>query len=234
MLDTKTFYFDSAATTPIDSKVAKLMHKVNSSYFGNPSSIHQLGQKSHNIIEKARKSIAKNLNCKDSEIYFTSGGSESNNIVLKGTLKSGDHFITSSYEHPSIDKLIEYLRNNNVEVTLVKPNKDGIIDTKDLINKLQDNTKLISIMYVNNEIGGINPIEEIGTILANKNILFHSDAVQYLGKKKLNLSIVPINLQISVSRLSFIIATSIFIIYLLPNNNVPILMWVAPSIKAFL
>ena len=121
----KTFYFDSAATTPMDKKVIELMHEINLGYYGNPSSIHHEGQKAHNIIEKSRKSIANTLYCNDSEIYFTSGGSESNNIVLKGILNSGDHFITSSYEHPSIIKLIEQLVKNKIEVSIAKPNNKG-------------------------------------------------------------------------------------------------------------
>ena len=126
-MTTKILYFDTAATTPIDKNVAILMNKINLENFGNPSSIHTIGQKSHNIIERSRISIAKILNCQSSELFFTSGGSESNNIILKGVLLKGDHFITSSYEHPSILGLCDYLKNNNVEVSLVKPDSNGII-----------------------------------------------------------------------------------------------------------
>ena len=98
----KYSYFDIAATTPIDNQVIDLMHEINNNYFGNPSSVHAVGQKSHNLVEKSRIKIAEIINCKSSEIFFTSGGSESNNIVLKGLLAKGDHLITSSYEHPSI------------------------------------------------------------------------------------------------------------------------------------
>ena len=118
-------YFDIAATTPIDHDVAELMHKLNIEYFGNPSSIHKAGQKSHNIIEKSRLSIAKTINCKSSEIYFTSGGSESNNFALKGLLNNGDHFITSSYEHPSILTLAKNLEKQGIEVSYIKPNGNG-------------------------------------------------------------------------------------------------------------
>ena len=194
MQNIKTFYFDSAATTPIDLEVIKLMNDINLSYFGNPSSIHQQGQKSHNIIEKSRKSIAQLLQCSDSEILFTSGGSESNNIVLKGVLKAGDHFITSSYEHPSIIKLVSELQSKNIEVSIIKPNSDGIIETQMVLSEIKENTKLVSIMYVNNELGTLNPIPEIGKALKNKNIFFHSDAVQYAGKGKLDLSSLNINM----------------------------------------
>ena len=117
-------YFDTAATTPIDIKVAELIHQLNIESYGNASSIHSIGQKSHNIIERARITIAKILHCKSSEIYFTSGGSESNNLVLKGILQPGDHFITSSYEHPSIIKLVSELQSKNIEVSIIKPNSD--------------------------------------------------------------------------------------------------------------
>jgi len=190
----KTFYFDSAATTPMDKKVIELMHEINLGYYGNPSSIHHEGQKAHNIIEKSRKSIANTLYCNDSEIYFTSGGSESNNIVLKGILNSGDHFITSSYEHPSIIKLIEQLVKNKIEVSIAKPNNKGIIDFPTILPLIKNNTKLVSIMYVNNEIGTINPIDTIGSSLSKKEILFHSDAVQFLGKGKLNLAELHIDM----------------------------------------
>ena len=173
MQNIKTFYFDSAATTPIDLEVIKLMNDINLSYFGNPSSIHQQGQKSHNIIEKSRKSIAQLLQCSDSEILFTSGGSESNNIVLKGALKAGDHFITSSYEHPSIIKLVSELQSKNIEVSIIKPNSNGIIETQMVLSEIKENTKLVSIMYVNNELGTLKPIPEIGKALKNKNIFLN-------------------------------------------------------------
>tara|TARA_Y100000588_G_scaffold264749_1_gene279537 strand:+ start:236 stop:1363 length:1128 start_codon:yes stop_codon:yes gene_type:complete len=183
----KYSYFDIAATTPIDNQVIDLMHEINNNYFGNPSSVHAVGQKSHNLVEKSRIKIAEILNCKSSEIFFTSGGSESNNIVLKGLLAKGDHLITSSYEHPSILGLAKTLIKNDIEVTFVKPSKNGIISLNDIKNEIKKNTKLISIMYVNNELGTINPIEEIANLSKENKILFHSDAVQYIGKEKINL-----------------------------------------------
>ena len=183
-------YFDIAATTPIDRDVANLINTINLENFGNPSSIHSFGQKSHNIIEKSRKKISEILKCNSSEIYFTSGGSESNNIVLKGILSPGDHFITSSYEHPSVLGLTDELENNNIKITLIKPNNHGVIEAKKIEDSIRENTKLISIMYVNNELGTINPINDIGEIAYNNNILFHSDAVQALGKIPLNLGTI--------------------------------------------
>ena len=121
-------YFDIAATTPLDPKVSKLMTEIQDTVFGNPSSIHQFGQKSRSLIEKSRRLIAKSLNCKSNEIIFTSGGSESNNLALKGFLEKGDHLITSSYEHPAITKVAQELETKGVEVSYVKPNKNGIIN----------------------------------------------------------------------------------------------------------
>ena len=189
----KQLYFDIAATTPMDSAVADIMHKANIENYGNPSSMHMLGQKSHNIVERSRTSIAKILNCKTSEIIFTSGGSESNNIILKGVLEKGDHLITSSYEHPSVLNLAKNLEENGIEVSFVKPNKDGSIDVKDIESEIKENTKLVSIMYVNNELGTINPIKEIGDIAHKNKILFHSDAVQFIGKENLDLSTIKID-----------------------------------------
>tara|TARA_Y100001970_G_scaffold53533_1_gene67788 strand:- start:3296 stop:4420 length:1125 start_codon:yes stop_codon:yes gene_type:complete len=189
----KQLYFDIAATTPMDLSVAEIINKINIENFGNPSSVHAIGQKSHNIIERSRLSIANILNCKSSEIIFTSGGSEANNMILKGVLKKGDHLITTTYEHPSILELAKQMSNNGINVTFIKPNKDGLINTQDIESAIQDNTKLISIMWVNNELGTINNIEKIGEIAENHKILFHSDAVQFIGKKNVDLSNCKIN-----------------------------------------
>lgn len=184
----KKTYFDVAATTPLDERVAILMHEINLEFFGNPSSVHQFGQKAHNILEKSRKKISSILGCRDSEIFFTSGGTESNNMVLKSVLKKNDHFITSSYEHPAILKVAQDLENKGINVTYVKPNENGIVNINDIENAINDSTKLISIMYVNNEIGTINPIKQISELCNKKNILFHTDAVQCIGKIPFNLS----------------------------------------------
>ena len=189
----KQLYFDIAATTPMDIAVAEIIHKANIENYGNPSSMHMSGQKSHNIVERSRTSIAQILNCKTSEIIFTSGGSESNNIVLKGILKKGDHLITSSYEHPSVLNLAKHLEQNGVEVTFIKPLKNGSISAEQVKSEIKSNTKLISIMYVNNELGTINPISEIGDIASENEILFHSDTVQFIGKEKLDLSKINID-----------------------------------------
>ena len=180
-------YFDIAATTPLDTQVAKLMNEIQINIFGNPSSIHQFGQKSRSVIEKSRRQISKSLNCNPNEIIFTGGGSESNNLVLQGLLKKGDHFITASYEHPAIINVANKLEKKGVEVSYIKPDSNGIINPDKIEEEITENTRLISIMYVNNEIGTINPIYEINQIAKKNNIKMHTDAVQLIGKKYLDL-----------------------------------------------
>jgi len=188
MTNKNPLYFDIAATTPLNTEVAKHINEINQNIYGNPSSIHRVGQKAHNVIEKARKKISNLLDCKESEMYFTSGGSESNNIALRGTLKQGDHFITSSYEHPAILEVAKYLEKNDVRVTYINPNSDGIINTNDINKAINKNTKLVSIMFANNELGTINPISEISQLCNENKIYLHTDAVQYIGKENINLN----------------------------------------------
>jgi len=180
-------YFDICATTPIDEKVLKFIFNHQKDTFGNPSSIHEFGQKSKVMIERARLEISQKIGCSMNEIIFTCGGSISNNMALLGTLKKGDHFITSSYEHPAILNVVDHLKSEGVDVALIKPNKEGIIETSKIEEAIKDNTKLISIMYINNEIGTINPIKDIANIAKKYDILVHTDAVQAMGKIKLSI-----------------------------------------------
>ena len=169
------------------------MHDLQKETYGNPSSIHREGQAARAVVEKARRHLAMALCCTPEEIIFTSSGSESNNMVLKGTLNSGDHFITSSYEHPAILKVLPYLKEKGVEFSLIKPDKNGIVQPKSVEKEIRGNTRLISIMHVNNELGTINPISEISLISHEKGILFHSDAVQALGKIELDVNKIPVD-----------------------------------------
>ena len=192
MINNNQLYFDIAATTPLNHEVADHIHEINKNIYGNPSSIHQIGQKAHNIIARSRKKIATLLNCKESEVYFTSGGSESNNIALRGSIAPGDHFITSSYEHPAISNVASFFEKQNIEVTYINPDSNGIINPEDVYKELKSNTKLISIMLANNEIGSINPLKDIVSLCKNENIFIHTDAVQCIGKK--NLDMVDLNI----------------------------------------
>jgi cysteine desulfurase len=219
----KKIYFDIAATTPVDSKVATLMSHVMTQTFGNPSSIHKFGQESHSVIERARLQLATALSCEPGEIIFTGSGSESNNLVLQGLLQSGDHVITSSYEHPAILNVVEALECKGVESTLVNPNKNGVVDCNNIISAIQPNTKLISIMAVNNELGTINPIAKLGEISVENNILFHTDAVQMFGKLPINLSEIHIDFM-SMSAHKLYGPKGVGALYIRQGNKLPTIL----------
>ena len=189
----KRIYCDISATTPLDPQISEFLIDLNEHIYGNPSSIHREGQAAKAVVEKSRRQLANALNSTPEEIIFTSSGSESNNMVLKGVLNPGDHFITSSYEHPAILKVLPFLESKNISTTIVNPDKNGLILPSDIEENINANTRLISIMWVNNELGTINPISEIGSIARNRNILFHSDAVQALGKRYINVDETPVD-----------------------------------------
>lgn len=186
-------YFDICATTPIDEKVLEFIN-ANNNIFGNPSSIHNFGQKSRTIIERSRIKLSKSINSLSSEIIFTCNGSISNNMALIGILDRGDHLITSSYEHPAVSKACNFLENKGVDISYIKPNSSGQILVDDIENAIKDNTRMVSIMMVNNEIGTINPIADISKMLNNKKIIFHTDAVQAMGKIKINVRDLNVDL----------------------------------------
>ncbi len=219
----KKIYFDIAATTPVDPKVATLMSHVMTQTFGNPSSIHKFGQESHSVIERARLQLATALNCEPGEIIFTGGGSESNNLVLQGILNSGDHIITSAYEHPAILNVVEALQTKGVEATLIDPNENGVIDCTEVISAIKPNTKLISVMAVNNELGTINPIAKLGEISVENNILFHTDAVQMFGKLPMDLSEIHIDFM-SISAHKLYGPKGVGALYIRQGNKLPAIL----------
>lgn len=179
-------YLDYNATTPIDPRVADAMKPFLSEYFGNPSSMHQFGASAKKAVEQARKQVAELINCNPWEIVFTSGGTESNNYAIKGTAhkykSAGNHIITSQIEHPAVLEVCKYLEENGFQVTYLPVDGYGLIKTEELKAAIRENTILISIMHANNEIGTLQPIDEIGRIAAGKNIIFHTDAAQSAGK----------------------------------------------------
>ena len=187
-------YCDSAASTPLNEDVIAEMTAISSSIFGNPSSIHKFGQESKAIIERARLNISNLLGVNLSEIIFTGCGSESNNIAILGSLNKGDHFITSSYEHPAVLKIANELENNGIEVSYIKPTPNGVINPEDVEKNIKSNTKLVSIMYINNELGTMNPIDSISEITKKYGVLFHTDAVQLIGKQSIKLQNTNIDL----------------------------------------
>ena len=192
----KIVYLDNAATTKMSDKVIEEMTKSFSENYGNPSSVHSLGQRAKSTVERSRHIIAQNLKAETTEIVFTSGGAEGNNLVIRGFLKAnkdkGKHIITSKIEHSTVLKTFEQLENEGYEVSYISVDENGAVDIEELKQELREDTALVSIMFVNNETGVIQPIKEIGEILAERNIFFHTDAVQAIGK----LEILPKNLKI--------------------------------------
>jgi len=182
----KLVYLDYNATTPIDLEVIDVMTPFLKEHFGNPSSSHYFGQKAKEAVEKARSQVASFLNCNSSEIIFTSGGTESNNYAIKGiayTLRNkGNHIITSKIEHPSVLESCKFLESAGFKVTYLPVNEFGLINLSDVQKAIKPNTILITIMHANNEIGTIQPIDQISKLAKKHNIIFHTDAVQSAGK----------------------------------------------------
>ncbi len=193
-------YLDHAATTPMDPKVINTVNNCMEDYYGNPSSIYQTGQKANNKLNEARKTIAELINAKDfREIIFTSGGTESDNLAIKGTAlarkEKGNHIITTKIEHHAVLHTCEYLeKHHNFDVTYLNVDEKGIVKLADLKNALRNDTVLVSIMTANNEIGTIQPIKEIGNFLKNKNVYFHTDAVQAIGQLEIDVQAMNIDL----------------------------------------
>ena len=182
-------YMDNAATTKITDSVFNAMLPYLRENYGNASAIYSLGQKSRAAIENSRIKIAEILKTKPSEIYFTSSGSESDNWVIKESLNPREkhHIISSRIEHPAILNSLKAVKRLESDYSLISVDKEGFVNLDELSEKIRDKTKLISIMFANNEIGTIEPIEEISKIAREKNILLHTDAVQAMGNIKFNL-----------------------------------------------
>lgn len=192
----KTIYLDNNATTKTDEEVVKAMIPYMSENYGNPSSIYRIGRENRRAVEDAREEVAKILKCDPSEIYFTSGGSESDNMAIKGiahsNIKKGNHIITSKIEHPAVLETCKQLEKEGFEITYVNVDENGVIDLEELKNSIKATTILITMMFANNEIGTIEPIQQFGEIARQNNIIFHTDAVQAIGNididvKKLNI-----------------------------------------------
>lgn len=178
-------YFDNSATTRVKKEVLDEMLPYFTEKFGNPSSLYSIGRSSKKSIEEARRKVANLINCEPNEIYFTGCGSESDNTIIKGiayaNAKRGRHIITSKIEHPAILHTCQALEKQGFEVTYLNVDKNGLIDIQELRNSIRNDTILISIMFANNEIGTIEPIEMISKIAKMYNIVFHTDAVQACG-----------------------------------------------------
>ena len=221
-------YLDHAATTPLDKEVLTEMTPYFSDVFGNPSSLHNYGQKAKGELENAREQIAKELGCLPQEIIFTSGGTESDNLAIFGVLeakrkqsttKQKGHVITSQIEHPAVLHACEKANKNGFDVTYLPVNEEGIIDPKDVEEAIREDTLLISIMTANNEIGTIQPITKIGRIANKFKIPFHTDAVQAGGTLNLKVDYLKVDL-LTLSAHKFYGPKGVGLLYL--RNGTPL------------
>ncbi len=194
----KTIYMDNSATTPVRKEVVEEMVPYLTENFGNPSSIYEIGKISKHAIDNARKKIADALGTEENEIYFTSGGTESDNWAIKGVAfakkEKGRHIITSSTEHHAVLHTCAWLEGQGFEITYLPVDKYGMVSPDELKNAIRDDTILISIMLANNEIGTIQPVEEIGKIAKERKIYFHTDAVQAIGHVPIDVNKMNIDL----------------------------------------
>ncbi|MGQ9604256.1 MAG: cysteine desulfurase NifS [bacterium] len=189
-------YFDHSATTPVDERVLDAMMPYLRDRFGNPSSVYRAGQEVRKAVEEAREKVANLIGAKPKEIIFTGGGTEADNIAVKGIAfsKGEGHIITSAIEHPAVLKVVQWLEKHGFEATYVGVGSDCIVDPDDVRKAIRKNTILISVMHANNETGAIQPIEEIAKIAHDNGIVFHTDAVQTAGKIQIDVVKMGIDL----------------------------------------
>lgn len=196
----RVVYLDNSATTQVDSQVIAAMVEMMESDYGNPSSLHRMGVVVEKRMNKAREQVAKALGAKPKEIIFTSGGTEANNLAIRGVAHQyqnrGRHLITTTIEHPSVLQTFKRLEEEGYTVTYIKPDKEGFINSEDVLAALSKETILVSVMHVNNEIGSVQPVALIGSMLKARDarILFHVDAIQSFGKFAVNPGKMKIDL----------------------------------------
>ncbi|MCQ2537642.1 MAG: cysteine desulfurase [Lachnospiraceae bacterium] len=197
-------YLDNAATTKVSDNVYAKLSEVYLKEFGNPSSMHKVGMEAEKHVKASRESICKILKCESSEIVFTSGGTESNNMALIGAAlannRQGKHIITTRMEHASVYNPVLFLENLGFEVSFCEVDENGIVDMDSLLSLLRDDTVLVSVMFVNNEVGSVNPVADISKAIKEKNpkVLFHVDAIQAFGKftivpKKMGIDLLSVS-----------------------------------------
>ena len=186
-------YLDYAASTKVNREVLNVFNEVTEKYFANPNSVHKLGQDAKTVIDEAIAKTATILNCESDEIIYTSGASETNNLVIKGICEryksKGKHILIGPYEHNSIVSSVTAMQNKGFDIEVLSLTKDGLIDLNDLKNKLREDTILVSIASIDSELGIRQSIEEIGAILKDKNCFFHTDASQSFGKESIDYSL---------------------------------------------
>jgi len=194
----KPIYLDYNATTPHDPEVISAMQPFLKEHFGNPSSSHWYGIQTKNAVENARKQVATLLNCQPDEIVFTSGGTESNNYAIKGVAfasrNKGNHIITTQIEHPAVIEVCKFLEQHGFEVTYLPVDEFGMIKISDIEKAITSKTILITIMHANNEVGTIQPIEEVARLARERGIIMHTDAAQSIGKIPADVNVLGVDL----------------------------------------
>jgi len=189
---TDTIYLDHAATTPVDPLVLEAMLPYFAERYGNPSGIYGLAREARRALDQARRAVAEVLGCQASEVVFTSGGSESDNLAIRGVAwalrERGNHVVTTSVEHHAVGHTCEALRQLGFEVTYVPVDRDGLVDPDEVGRSITDRTVLVSVMYANNEVGTVQPIAEIGRTARERGVVFHTDAVQAAGALSLDVN----------------------------------------------
>lgn len=184
-------YLDHAATTPMDPQVIRAVREYEEKWYGNPATLYELGTKSEQAVEEARAKVASVLGCRPEEVYFTSGGTESDNWAVKGVAfshqKKGKHLVTSQAEHHAVLDTCKFMERIGWEVTYVPVDSTGTVDPQDVRKAIRPDTVLVSIMHANNEVGTVEPVAEIGKIAREHDVLFHTDAVQTVGKVPVNV-----------------------------------------------
>ncbi|MGQ9557198.1 MAG: cysteine desulfurase NifS [Desulfurispora sp.] len=191
-------YFDHSATTPVHPEVASIMCEYLKEHFGNPTSLHYFGRKVRKDVEAARETVARAIGADPSEIVFTSGGTESDNMAIHGVAYAnknrGNHIITSAVEHHAVLNTVKALGKEGFSVTILPVDKHGLVSVEDVASAINDKTILITIMHANNEVGTIQPIAEIGKLARERKIIFHTDAVQSFGKIPVNVDELGVDL----------------------------------------
>src|SRR5450631_2045585 len=187
-------YLDNNASTPVLPEVLDAMRPYFGERFGNASSIHHHGQETRAAVERARESVADLLGCRSAEVVFTGGGTEADNLAVFGLTRPGDHVVTSTVEHHAVLNSCKHLAEKGIEVTSLPVDGRGLVDPDDLRRALRSNTKLVTIMFANNETGVIQPVDEIGKICTETEVYFHTDAVQAAGKVPLDVKTIGCDL----------------------------------------